>query len=394
MRRVKDFYRTMVCICLAFMLLALAGCGSNTETPRTSTKSTATGSVTADGSGSVSTSTRVTAPLGNTLTIQQGTILTSDAAATTPVPGAIATTVSYSTSAADLPAPAQTLPTGATLAAFLDIFMGDVKYLSKALQITMNVVAGGANPGDTVAIYSFNGVTNRWEPADDATVSSDGTAPFSIRHLSLWAAFKTATPPPGRPTGSSATAGNSQVTVSWSAPKAGPTPTAYNVYYGNAPGVTTAGGTKIENAVSPCVIKGLVNGTTYYFAVTAVNANGEGGLSSEERAAPDATMQPPASPNGVSVTPGPGNVTIQWNTKISATSYNVYYAASGSISSAELLAGGSRVTVPAAADPQPATQSEVISGLTPGSVYSFIVTAENTAGESAAQSTPKKATPQ
>jgi hypothetical protein len=248
--------------------------------------------------------------------------------------------------------------------------------------------------GNTVAFYSFNAVTNKWEPGDDATVSQDGTAAISIRHLSILAAFKTTTPPPGKPSGSSATAGNSQITVSWSAPKTGPAPTSYNIYYGTVPGVTTTSGTKIENAVSPYVIKGLTNDTPYYFAVTAVNANGESGLSSEETATPDATQQPPASPNGVVVNPGPGSVTIQWNTKLTATSYNIYYIASADISTIDLLAGGTKVTVPAAADPQPATQSEVINGLTPGTIYSFIVTAENTAGESGAQSTPKKATPQ
>jgi hypothetical protein len=261
------------------------------------------------------------------------------------------------------------------------------------MQATMNVISGGANVGDTVAIYSFNTSASKWEPVDDAIVSQDGTVAFTIHHLSIWAAFKTATPPPGKPSSSSVTAGNSQVTATWAAPKTGPAPTSYNLYYGTAPGVTAANGTKIENAVSPQVVKGLVNGTPYFFVVTAVNANGEGGPSSEESATPDASLQPPASPNGMGVTAGPGSVTVQWNTKLTATTYNIYYLASGAITSAELQATGVKVIVPAAADPQPATQSQQISGLIPGTQYNFIVTAENAAGESAAQSSPKPATP-
>ena len=384
-------------------MLTLAGCGSNTSTPQIPTKTTSTGSVTsADGTGTIAAGTvtkaaNVPVATGNTLKIQADTIVSSDAGGSSPVAGQIATTVVYSTSAADLPAAAQVLPTGATLAAFFDIDMGAVKYFDKPMQATMNVISGGANVGDTVAIYSFNSVTNKWEPVDNSVVGADGTAAFTIHHLSIWAAFKTATPPPGKPSSSSATAGNAQVTLTWKAPKTGPAPTAYNLYYGTTPGINSAVTSsyqgKVENAVSPQVIKELANGTPYYFIVTAVNGNEESGPSSEETATPDASLQPPASPNGMGVTPGPGAVTVQWNTKLTATSYNIYYLASAAITSAELQATGLKVTVAAAADPQPATQSQQISGLLPGTQYNFIVTAENAAGESAAQSSTKPATP-
>ena len=384
----------MGCIVLALMMLALAGCSSSTETPTAAaTKQTETGSVTADGSGIVSATekTSVATPLGNTVTIQAGTVLTTDAAETIPVTGAIPTTVSYSTTVTDLPAAAQTLPSGCTLAAFLDISLGTVKYFSNPLKLTMNVVSGGASVGDTVAFYTFNAVTNTWEPVDDAVVAADGTAALSIHHLSIWAAFKTATPPPGKPSGISAAAGNAKVTLSWSAPQAGPAPASYNVYYSTTPGVTIATGTKVTGAVSPCEITPLPNTTEHFFIVTAVNADGEGGPSKEVSATPDISLQVPASPTGVSATAGSQKVTVSWATKLYATSYNIYYS-STLTTTADLLASGIKYNV-SAVDPQPATQSQEISPLTAGTKYYFAVTSQNSVGESGGQTTPKNATP-
>lgn len=394
MNSFKNYYRKMGIIVALGLILTLAGCASDTETPQpTATKTTASGSVTADGTGLVSASTPVSSPLGNSLTIQANTLLSEDAAGAYPVAGDIATTVSYSKTAADLPAAALTLPVGASLAAFLDIHLGDVNFFSKPLKANVNVISGGASVGDIVAFYTFNPVLEAWEPVDNATVAADGTAPLSIRHLSVYAAFKTATPPPGKPSDTSATPGNTSVIVSWSAPKVGPAPTSYNLYYATDPGISTTSGIRLESVESPYELTGLVNGTPYYFAVTAVNENVEGGFSSEETATPDISLQPPASPNGVTATAGSGSVVIQWNTKLYATAYNIYYLASDSITTVDLLATGLIETVASEADPQPTTQSVEITGLTAGTVYSFVVTAENASGESAAQSNPRRVAP-
>ncbi len=90
---------------------------------------------------------------------------------------------------------------------------------------------------------------------------------------------------PSAPTDVSATAGNGQVTVSWS-----PVPGAdgYHLYWGTAAGVTENSGTRIGNVTSPYVHTGLTNGTTYYYVVFAFNAATEGPLSQEVNAAPDA----------------------------------------------------------------------------------------------------------
>jgi hypothetical protein len=90
---------------------------------------------------------------------------------------------------------------------------------------------------------------------------------------------------PSAPTGVQATAGNAQVTVSWSPVTSA---TSYNVYWSTTSGVTPASGTKIAGATSPYVQAGLTNGTAYYYVVTAVNANGESMASAQVNAVPAA----------------------------------------------------------------------------------------------------------
>jgi fibronectin type 3 domain-containing protein len=83
--------------------------------------------------------------------------------------------------------------------------------------------------------------------------------------------------PPPAPTGLAATPGNYQVALSWS-PSAGAT--SYNVYRS-----TTSGGpyTLIEGIGGTAYTdgNGLLDGTTYYYVVTATNRNGESADSSQ-----------------------------------------------------------------------------------------------------------------
>lgn len=92
---------------------------------------------------------------------------------------------------------------------------------------------------------------------------------------------------PSAPTGVSAAAGNTQVTVSWTAVTGA---TSYNVYYRATAGVTIANGTKVPSAASGHAVTSLSNGTTYYFTVTAVNAVGESAVSAEVHAMPSSAV--------------------------------------------------------------------------------------------------------
>ncbi len=101
--------------------------------------------------------------------------------------------------------------------------------------------------------------------------------------------------PPGAPTGVSATAGNASATVNWGAAPANRSAiTSYRITW--AGGSTTAG----PNART-LRITGLANGTTYSFAVTAVNGVGTGPAAASNPVTPVAPVRPASAPTNVQV---------------------------------------------------------------------------------------------
>jgi hypothetical protein len=188
-------------------------------------------------------------------------------------------------------------------------------------------------------------------------------------------------PAPAKPAGITASGGDGLATVSWTAVTGA---ASYNIYYGTTAGVSTSTGIKIANVTSPQAVTGLTNATPYFFVVTAVNAGGESGVSSEKTATPAAAPQPPGNPTGVTVTPGVGQVSVAWAAVSVATSYNVYVLQSASTpTTATVLGTGAKVS--SSASPL------VVTGLTSGGSYWFTVTAVNAGGESGGQTSPKKA---
>jgi len=101
--------------------------------------------------------------------------------------------------------------------------------------------------------------------------------------------FVSATPSlgvPDAPTGLAATAGDNQVALSWTAPAIG-NPTSYNVLRSITSGsgytaITTPGAQTATSYTDTTA----VNGTPYYYVVSAVNATGAGANSTEANATP------------------------------------------------------------------------------------------------------------
>ena len=87
---------------------------------------------------------------------------------------------------------------------------------------------------------------------------------------------------PPAPTGVTATEGIGKFTVGWDSVSGA---TSYNFYWSNTKGVTKSTGTKIANVASPAPFTGSA-GVTYYFVVTAENANGESAESAQGCAIP------------------------------------------------------------------------------------------------------------
>lgn len=165
--------------------------------------------------------------------------------------------------------------------------------------------------------------------------------------------------PPPAPGGLSASPGNQQVSLTWSASSGA---TSYNVYRSttsNGQGATA----HATSGTTSFVDSNLTNGATYYYRVTALNAAGESARSGEASATPSAGSLP-AAPTGVSATPGDKQATIRWNAVSGASSYNLYRAPG-------TAAYRTGLTGTAFTD----------TGLTNGTLYAYRLTAVNAAGE-------------
>lgn len=166
---------------------------------------------------------------------------------------------------------------------------------------------------------------------------------------------------PNAPAGVSATVGSGTVTLSWQGVSSAQ---SYNIYYRDTPGVTKQNGTSVDNVQPPETISDLVNGTPYYFVVTAVNAAGEGNPSSEIEATPE--LQRTKIVSGIHATPGNGEITIEWDSQVDATSYNLYWWTDQP---------NMKTRIADVASPY------VMAGLQNGTAYNFDVTAANSLGE-------------
>ena len=177
--------------------------------------------------------------------------------------------------------------------------------------------------------------------------------------------------PPNSPVNLTATGGNANVTLSWTASTGA---TSYNVKR-----ATVSGGpytTIASPSTSGYTDNSAVNGTTYYYVVSAVNGNGESANSSQASATPLATA--PSAPTNLSAAAGNGQVALTWSVSTGATSYHVKRAT---------VSGGPYTTIAS-----PTSVGYADSGLVNGTTYYYVVSAVNGIGESA-NSSPVSATP-
>ncbi|MEI7478706.1 MAG: fibronectin type III domain-containing protein, partial [Actinomycetes bacterium] len=181
---------------------------------------------------------------------------------------------------------------------------------------------------------------------------------------------------PGSPTGVSAAKGDTQATVSWTAPSSngGAAITGYTVT--SSPGSKTCSWT---SGPLSCTVLALNNGTSYTFTVVASNANGNSTASSPSLAVVPSTI--PGSPTSASAVKGDGRALITWT----APSSN----------------GGSVITsytVTSTPESKTCTWTTgsfscIVNGLTNGSSYTFTVVATNVNGSSSPSSATGAVTP-
>jgi fibronectin type 3 domain-containing protein len=180
-------------------------------------------------------------------------------------------------------------------------------------------------------------------------------------------------PAPSAPTGLAATAGNAQVSLSWTAISGA---SSYHVKRSTTSGAETQIAAPTSNSYTDT---GLTNGTKYFYVVSAVNSGGESANSSEVSATPSAPLTAPSTPTGLQATGGNAQVSLNWNATSGAASYNVKRSTTN---------GGPYNTAVASPTVTNYTDTSVINR----TAYYYVVSAVNTVGQSA-NSAQASATP-
>jgi fibronectin type 3 domain-containing protein len=173
-----------------------------------------------------------------------------------------------------------------------------------------------------------------------------------------------ATTIPPVPAGLAATAGNAQVSLAWNAVTGA---TSYNLKRSTISGGPYA--VISSPMVTDFVDANATNGTKYFYVVSAVNSAGESANSTQVSATPVAPVQPPPAPAGLGATARNAQVSLVWSASTGATSYNVKRATTS---------GGPYATISS-----PMVTSFTDTTVTNETKYFFVVSAVNSAGESA-----------
>ncbi|MDD5291300.1 MAG: IPT/TIG domain-containing protein [Patescibacteria group bacterium] len=196
-----------------------------------------------------------------------------------------------------------------------------------------------------------------------------GVAAYDAENNESEKAAKSAIPV-ATPTNIYATAGDMQVDLIWHAAVGA---VSYKVYKREAAGtydVSIAEGLTDAKYTT----NGLTNGTTYYFVIKSVNADGlEGTYSQEEEATPF------AAPADLSATAGNGLVILTWKKADGAVSYKIYQGTdSGSYNESY---------------PESNITNGHVTGLVNGTTYYFAVKSININGQGSAYSNEVSARP-
>ncbi len=201
-----------------------------------------------------------------------------------------------------------------------------------------------------------------------AAVNSVGTGAYSTSSTGVLVAGV-----PGAPTSVVGVSGDTQVSLSWTAPSSngGESITDYVVQYSSNSGSSWSTFADGTSTTTTTTVTGLTNGSTYIFKVAAVNSVGTGAYSTSSTGVLVAGV--PGAPTSVVGVSGDTQVSLSWtapssNGGASITDYVVQYSSNSGISWSTFTDGTSTTT------------TATVTGLTNGSSYTFRVSAVNDHG--------------
>jgi predicted phage tail protein len=179
---------------------------------------------------------------------------------------------------------------------------------------------------------------------------------------------------PTAPTGLAVTAGNSQATLSWTAPTgviAQAPITDYREQYSSDNGTTWTPFTAAVSTATSATITGLTNGTAYRFRVAALNGVGTGDYTAASSAVTPTAGTPPNAPTSLTATAGSAQIALSWTAPSAPgtnpiTSYTVEYTPAGG--AVQTVSTGSTST------------SYTLTGLNNGTAYTVRVAAVSASG--------------
>jgi autotransporter-associated beta strand protein len=227
-------------------------------------------------------------------------------------------------------------------------------------------VCGSGPQNDTyLDTTASNGITYYYVVDSVNPIGASANSPQSPAVLPSSGA---ATSPPDAPTAVTPTPGNGQVALSWTAP-------ANANYYVVQRSTLVANGGGTYNTLSTVTLSNTTtgttytdptttNGSTYSYIVSAVNASGTGTASTGTNAVP-LGIAPTAAPT-LNVTPGSGQVTMNWTSVPNAVGYVISYGTSAT-GPFTLVADQPQLTY-------------TVTGLADGTTYYFVVAPMSSGG--------------
>ena len=229
---------------------------------------------------------------------------------------------------------------------------------------TWTTLTDGEN---TDTAYTVTGLTNGTAYQFRVSASNaTGAGPYSLSTGNVIPRT-----PAGAPTALTATPGNREIALSWTAPanNGGAAITDYQIQV-SANGGAYSTISKNASTTTSYTATSLTNGTAYVYRVSAVNSEGAGAYVQSSSATPQTV---PLAPTNVLTTPNNAYVTVRWTAPSDSggsviTDYIVQYSADG---------GSSWTTF---ADGTSTTLQTNVTGLTNGQAYVFRIAAVSAVG--------------